>query len=193
MLEKIYNALFLTYENASELYEDAEILHNNDKPKRSYTFYHFSFEEGGRFFLLLKVLLKSLQNEIQPSDLNYGYLKSIGFEHHIKKLDESVLKLFAKSVYNSVLQDDTEQTKKLTILYEELKGRITEFNNLKNRSIYISHIDNKFIKPMDSISLENVKYMKELAEIQLINANQILEQIRNEGSLEDLKKKYLRE
>lgn len=128
--------------------------------------------------------------EIGTSDLNYIYLKSIGFEHHIKKLDESVLKLFAQSVYNSVLENDTEQTEQLTKMYEGLKGRVSEFNNLKNRSIYISHIENNFVKPTESITLENVADMKQLAEIQLINAKQLLERIKKEGSLEDLKTKF---
>ena len=190
MLEKIYNALFQTYENASELYEDADILYRNGKTKRSYTFYHFSFEEGGRFFLLAKVLFKSLMKEIKTSDLNYGYLKSIGFEHHIKKLDESILKLFAQSVYDSELKSDSEQTEQFIKMYEDLKSRISEFNNLKNRSIYISHINNNFVKPTDSITTENVEYMKLLSEIQLINAGKILERIKKEGSLNSLKTKY---
>jgi len=190
MLEKIYNALFQTYENASELYEDAEILYRNGKTKRSYTFYHFSFEEGGRFFLLAKVLFKSLMKEIGTADLNYGYLKSIGFENHIKKLDESVLKLFAQPVYDSVLKNDTEQTEQLTEMYEDLKSRISEFNNLKNRSIYITHIDNNFVKPTESITIENVEYMKQLSEIQLINAKQLIERIKKEGTLADLKTKF---
>ncbi|WP_170164549.1 AbiV family abortive infection protein [Sinomicrobium pectinilyticum] len=191
MLEKIYKAMFLTFENATELYEDAEILYKNGKIKRSYTFYHFSFEEGGRFFLLVKVFFKSLLNEIKPFELNYGYLKKNGFEQHIKKLDESVLKLFATQVYTSVLQNNTEQTEKLTEMYEELKGRISEFNNLKNRSIYISYIENEFTKPSNSITLENVDYMKELAGIQLINIKQILQRIEKEGSINNLKTKFV--
>lgn len=190
MLEKIYDALFQTYENASELYEDAEILSRNGKTKRSYTFYHFSFEEGGRFFLLAKVLFKSLMKEIEKSDLNYGYLKRIGFENHIKKLDESVLKLFAQPVYNSVFKNDSEQTELLTKMYEDLKIRISEFNNLKNRSIYISYIDNNFVKPTDSITIENVEYMKLLSDIQLINAGKFLERIKKEGSLNNLKTNF---
>jgi AbiV family abortive infection protein len=190
MLEKIFNAIFLTYENASELYEDAEVLYKNGKTKRSYTFYHFSFEEGGRFFLLAKTLFRFLMKEIETTELNYGYLKSIGFEHHIKKLDESVLKMFASSVYNSAFENNTELTEKLTEMYEDLKGRVNEFNNLKNRSIYISHIDNNFVKPTDSISIDNVEDMKQLADIQLINAKQLLERIKKEGSLEDLKTKF---
>jgi len=190
MLEKIYNAIFLTYENASELYEDAEILYKNGKIKRSYTFYHFSFEEGGRFFLLAKTLFRFLLKEIGITELNYGYLKSIGFEHHIKKLDESILKIFASTVYNSILENNTEFTEKLTQMYEDLKTRVNEFNNLKNRSIYISYIDNNFVKPTDSISIENVEDIKQLADIQLINANQLLERLKNEGSLQDLKDRF---
>jgi len=190
MFEKIYNAIFLTYENASELYEDAEILYKNGKTKRSYTFYHFSFEEGGRFFLLAKTLFRFLLKEIEITELNYGYLKSIGFEHHIKKLDESVLKMFTSSVYNSTLENNTEFIEKLTEMYEDLKGRVNEFNNLKNRSIYISYIDNNFVKPTDSISIDNVEDMKQLADIQLINAKQLLEQIKKEGFLQRLKNQF---
>ncbi|MCD8413674.1 AbiV family abortive infection protein [Tenacibaculum finnmarkense] len=190
MLEKIYNAIFLTYENASELYEDAEILYKNGKTKRSYTFYHFSFEEGGRFFMLAKVLFQYLMKDIEKKDLNYKYLKSLGFEQHIKKLDESVFKMFAESTYNSVLDNNTELTQKLTKMHDNLKGRVNEFNNLKNRSIYLSHINNDFVKPIDSISTDNVEDMKQLADIQLINAKKMVERLRKEGTLEELKSKF---
>jgi len=139
---------------------------------------------------LAKTLFRFLLKEVEITELNYGYLKSIGFEHHIKKLDESVLKMFASSVYNSTLQNNTEFTEKLTEMYEGVKGRVNEFNNLKNRSIYISYIDNNFVKPTDSISIDNVEEMKLLADIQLINAERLLERIRKEDFLEGLKNRF---
>jgi AbiV family abortive infection protein len=57
MLKKIYDAIFITYENIIDLHECADLLYNQGKTNRSYTLYHFSFEEGGRFFYYLKLYL----------------------------------------------------------------------------------------------------------------------------------------
>ena len=187
MLKKIYDAIFLTYNNSLDLYESAEILYDKGKINRSYTFYHFSFEEGGRFFLLLKVLFQYLQGEINQNKLNYGYLKKLGFEHHIKKLDESVLKLFAMPIYDSVRNNNTVQTDKLVESYEDMVSRVNIFDILKNKSIYLCFENNNFISPSESISYEDLEYMKELAEIQLINIKISLERIKKEGTLEELK------
>ena len=187
MLKKIYETIFLTYNNSLDLYESAEILFEKGKINSSYTFYHFSFEEGGRFFLLLKVLFQYLQGDISKKELNYGYLKKIGFERHTKKLDESVLKLFALPIYESVINNNTEQTDKLIEIHEFISSRVNVFNVLKNKSIYICYEDNSFISPSESISQEDLEYMKELADIQLINIKIFLEKIKKEGKLEELK------
>ena len=50
--EKYLRAMYLTYEHSVELFNDAELLRQNEKKERAYTFYHFSFEEAGRFFIL---------------------------------------------------------------------------------------------------------------------------------------------
>ena len=188
MLKKIYNAIFITYENIIDLHECADLLYNQGKINRSYTLYHFSFEEGGRLFLLLKVLFKYLKGDLGSKELNYGYLKKLGFEKHTSKLDESILKMFATPIFNSAKNDDTKETEYLESLYNEIASNTKKMDDLKNKSIYVCFENNNFINTYKSITIEDVLHIKEVSEIQQININNIIETIKNNGSFEDLKK-----
>ena len=90
-------------------------------------------------------------------------------------------------IYESVINNNTEQTDKLIEIHEFISSRVNVFNVLKNKSIYICYEDNSFISPSESISQEDLEYMKELADIQLINIKVFLEKIKKEGTLEELK------
>ncbi len=190
MLKKIYDAIFITYENIIDLHECADLLYNQGKINRSYTLYHFSFEEGGRLFLLLKVLFKYLKGDIESKELNYGYLKKLGFEKHLSKLDESVLKMFVMPIFNSAKNDDMEQMEYLVNFYNEIISNINKLDNFKNKSIYVCFDNNNFVDTYKSITLEDVLYIKDLSEIQKININNHIEMIKNHGSFEDLKKYF---
>lgn len=109
--EKILKAIYDTYEHSKELYDDAEFLFNNGKKQRAYTFYHFSFEESGRFFLLSKVLFRYLKGEIEAKDLNYKLLKGLGYEKHIEKLEEATLKMVAFPLYTAIRNGDKRLNK----------------------------------------------------------------------------------
>lgn len=190
MLKKIYDAIFITYENIIDLHECADLLYNQGKINRSYTLYHFSFEEGGRLFLLLKVFFKYLKGDLVSKELNYGYLKKLGFEKHTSKLDESVLKMFAIPIFNSAKNDNTQETEYLERLYNEIASNTKKMDNLKNKSIYVCFENNNFINTYRSITIEDVLYIKDLSEIQKINIKNHIEMIKNNGSFEDLKKHF---
>lgn len=170
MKEKILKAIYLTYAHIKELYEDANFLLENDKKERAYTFYHFSFEEGGRFFILLKCLYGYFLGEIQSNELNYKRLKEEGYERHIKKLEESTLKMFISPLMSSGLDkfDEIEDR------YNDIREKTTTLNDKKNESIYICYNNNEFKKPNDNISYADLKYIKELAEMQILNIEELL-------------------
>jgi len=164
MLNKVYEAIFLTLKNAQQLFSDGELLHNSGSI-RAYIFYHFSFEESGLLFILMRIMFDDLlgTSDYSEDGLSYKYLKEKGYEHHLKKLDESVLKLVAMDVYKSVLNYDDESTGKLEKRYNELKSSVSRFNKQKNQAIYITFNGNKFLMPEEVINSQRISEMKELA------------------------------
>lgn len=170
MDKKILKAMYLTYNHVKELYEDANFLLSNGRKERAYTFYHFAFEEAGRFFILFRCLGKYLKGEMTKEELNYKTLKEEGYEHHIKKLNESVLKMFIPLVREIT----DEELIKLEDLYNSLVSEIPKLNKKKNESIYISFIENDFKSPSQNITNEDLGYIKDLAEIQIISIGKML-------------------
>ena len=146
MKNKLYEALIKTHKNAIQLYEDAVLLEKNKRPQRAFTLYHISFEEAGRFSLIIKNLFKYFLGEIKAMDLNYGNLKKQGYENHIEKLNESFLYMFKLPVFNTVANDNGDADSLLKT-YNQLLEDIPELNNLKNNSLYITFENNSFKSP----------------------------------------------
>ncbi|MBS9773779.1 MAG: AbiV family abortive infection protein [Tenacibaculum sp.] len=173
MKEKILKAIYDTYNHSKELFDDADFLLQAGKKERAYTFFHFSFEESGRFFILLKVLFEYLQGNIEAKNLNYKYIKTNGYENHIKKLEEATLKMMIIPVWNAIMNGDKEAEKFILNFYKSLKSNIDKYNDNKNHSIYLSYINNDFKLPKDLITDDDLHEIKELAEIQIINLEKL--------------------
>ncbi len=169
MHKKILEAIFLTYEHSKQLFEDAEFLYKHQKPERAYTFYHFSFEESGRLFILARTLFNYLKGEIPLNKLNIKLLNENGYRDHIIKLKEASLKLVSFSYYDSILQNNKENEDNLLNFYDNLKEKIPKLNNNKNKSIYLCFENNNFKKPSDNITEDDIFYIRAIAEMQLIN------------------------
>ena len=183
MLKKFIELLYKTKENANSLYDDANILFNSNRKERAYTLYHLSFEECGRFFIVLKNLTNYHNGKIQLRDLNYGKLKSQGYERHVSKLKESVLKMFALPILNASEEEIDYLTKK----YDELFADINFSDEKKNLSLYVSYKDNNFYLPSESIQQSDVDKAKILSEIQLDTINKILSHLEINGWFNTLK------
>lgn len=193
MDKKILEAISLTYEHSKELFEDAEFLYKHQKPERAYTFYHFSFEESGRLFILLKSLFNYLKGEIPLSKLNSKLLRKAGYDDHIKKLEESSLKLVSFPIYNSILQNNKENEKNLIDFYNNLLENIPKLNNNKNRSIYLCFENNHFKKPSDNITEDDIYYIRTIAETQLINIEKnVLNFINRDSNLKEMRKEIIK-
>lgn len=185
MLNKFISLLYKTQDNSRSLFEDAELLSNNDRKERAYTLYHLSFEESGRFFIVLKTLMNYYIGNIELRDLNYGNLKNQGYEKHISKLKESVLKMFTLPILNATENEIEYLTKK----YNEFFNDITSSDKKKNLSLYVSHKKNDFYTPSESIESFDVEKAKTLAEIQLATINKFLVYIEKDGGFETIKER----
>lgn len=188
MKNKLFDALLLTYNNALQLYEDATLLEKNNRLQRAFTLYHISFEEAGRFSLILKNLFKYFLGEIKASDLNYGNLKKQGYEKHDKKLNESLLYMFKLPIYNSIINEDVNADLLLK-KYETFLEEIPNLNKLKNDSLYITFENNSFKSPSASITEENIFQAKTFAEIQIDTMKKILAWVEEKGGITEIEKK----
>ncbi|WP_315161554.1 AbiV family abortive infection protein [Capnocytophaga leadbetteri] len=189
--EKYLRAIYLTNEHSKELFNDAEFLYKNNKKERAYTFYHFSFEEAGRLFILAKAFYNCILGEIGEKDLNYKYLEGKGYQKHIEKLKESTLKMF---IIPFLKVKSAEDEKVLLDSYDQMEKDISRLNSNKNKSIYIHFEGNDFKSPKDLITNDDLEYIRSLAELQLINIENLLNNFPKIGdNLDEYKRKVLQQ
>lgn len=185
MKNKFSDALLITYNNAIQLYEDATLLEKNNRLSRAFTLYHISFEEAGRFSLIIKNLFKYFFGEIKSNELNYWNLKKQGYENHIEKLNESLLYMFKLPIFNSMVNENGE-TDALLKLHEQFSEDIPKLNKLKNKSLYITFENNSFKSPLDFIDEDCVFKAKIFAEIQIDTMKKFLNWIEEKGGINEI-------
>ena len=189
--EKFLRAMYLTYNHSVELFNDAEFFYENEKKERAYTFYHFSFEEAGRFFILGKMFFEYILGEITAKELNFKYLKGKGYENHIQKLEVSTLKMFITPFLNV---KSAEEEKVLIETYCDIIANISKLNDNKNKSIYIHFEGNNFKSPKELITNNDLEYIRSLAELQLMNIKKLLNSLPKIGDdLNEYKRKILQQ
>jgi AbiV family abortive infection protein len=189
MVKKIYYGAFKCYENALELYEEGQILYDSGRLARSYTLFHFSFEELGRFYMMMKLVMDFLFEKIPAKEVNFNTLKKMGYTDHTKKLDKSVFQFIATSMYSASLGGRKDIIDQMEKLYVELILETSNYDANKNRSIYLNYEENEFVKPIDNISNETVEKMKQLSDIAIINAKMVVETFQREGDFEKFQTK----
>lgn len=179
MKKKLLNALELTYENAKSLYDEAEILIANKKIGRGYSLFHLSFEESGRYILIFNYLKDFYCGRIKIKDLNYGGLKSLGYERHDKKVKEGLNGIYFTVLMNLHLKNQEEPFEDFLDriddnFLEDLKGELgmtevqeKEFNRLKNAGLYVSFFENDFCLPNEVITMGQYDKIKKLARLGL--------------------------
>ena len=198
MKNKIIEAIYLTLQNAKDLYEEAEILKEHNKCGRAYSLYHLAFEECGRFHLLHNFFLEYVTGEIQLKDFNYGKLKEIGYERHDLKITKNFIGLFTNAfinLYNSTENESIESfevNKKESIdrllgELENLQQQETELNRLKNVGLYVSFKDNDFHLPDDTITLSQFMNIEKLSRISIIAVESNIKYIESKGGYAKLK------
>lgn len=193
MVERIYDGAFRCFENACELNEEGQLLYENDRLARSYTLFHFSFEELGRFYMMMKLVMEYLMGKTHARDVNYGALKEMGYTDHTRKLDKSVFQFIATSMYSASLGGRPDLIDQMEKLYDELIAETGNYDSDKNKSIYLNFQDNEFVKPIDNISKDTVDKMKQLSEIALLNAKLVVKTFQREGDFKDVKVKIREE
>lgn len=186
MEKEFINGIYLSYQNAKDLFEEAQILEKHQKTSRAYTLYHLSLEECGRFHLIYNCFSEYIEGEIKGKDFNYGTLKKRGYEDHQLKIKENfdgiykityiTLALSKSNINPDRFEEDfKDEIEGITKAYEATLGIKDELNGLKNKSLYVTFNNNKFISPDDSIMTSNYLRIKQLTTISLQAIQKILD------------------
>jgi AbiV family abortive infection protein len=198
MIKKLISALYLSYENAKSLYSDALLLGENKRFGRSYSLYHLSFEECGRFFILHNIFHKYLFNEIHPREITYKFIKQQGYEDHERKISRSFEGIREMSlVYLSIARGQAKDEKikieiqsdmdKFDSLFEKIIQDEKKLNNLKNVGLYVVYQDDEFKLPDHTITTSEYFTMKELASLSLKSVQRMIDFAKAKGGFEKFK------
>jgi len=145
-------------ENARELFDEAEILKQNNKYARAYTLYHLASEEIGKTSLVYDFLLKNdYSEEIKRTFLNK-------YRDHKSKIELSTKVL---KVAILILEDEISRDTLNQLSYS--KEAISFFNDTKNNSLYTDISKTIPLKPSDILNSENeIKEIKDSTFTKLI-------------------------
>lgn len=123
--------------NAVSLAEESRILYNANKKERAYYLSHMACEEASKSILLKTMDLRSTPISDLPKveELLRSHKKKIDFVLELAKAD------------NPELASQIERT-----------GRdlLNHINDLKNSSMYVSHVNGKIVSPSHSIASINI-------------------------------------
>ncbi|WP_299836124.1 AbiV family abortive infection protein [uncultured Tenacibaculum sp.] len=199
MIKRIINAIYLTFQNAESLFEDANILKENKKFGRAYTLFHLCFEESGRFYILYNIFMDYLTGKIHARNINYGKLKRLGYEDHIIKLEESyegmkkismiLLMILRDRTENSKLKQEIEsEIKEVGSLIEKFKKPTSDLNELKNVGLYVTYKNNEFRLPDKTITVTQFIEIEKLAKLSLSFLKKVMEFAEAHGGLHEFDK-----
>lgn len=181
--EELKKGINLTIENARNLKDEAEILLEAGKFLRAYTLYQLSIEEIGK----CQIVYLAFAEKRLGGDEN-KYLSGSPFLKHQQKTQKALMLEFGFYLYADI-PDEERKAMLLQIIYDY--NNVQKLDDLKNASLYVQLISNKFAEPSSAINLDMVEWIKFRCESSLELAENILlnEDITNQ-SIENLKKKF---
>ncbi|WP_052427626.1 AbiV family abortive infection protein [Neobacillus niacini] len=136
--EILYKMFHDCYQNGKDLLEESKILFFHGKYQRAYTLAHFSTEETSKLPMLNTYMIGIMNNH--KYDTN----------HLLKRLRNHTAKI---EMYQMILDWDDDFS------IEELKSLVTELNDKKNNSIYVSIFDTGYRTPKEEIGKKDAEDM----------------------------------
>jgi len=152
--------------NATDLFDDAEILLNQKRYPRAYTLFQFAIEEIGKASMIFEFLLNTdYENKIEQNKFKKKFID------HKSKIESSIGidLLLAFSIPNQKLKS------KLIHNVNRQQNKINELNNLKNSSLYTDIVNDRFILPNELINEKMVSEIQFISNLRLKSAKQIYE------------------
>lgn len=164
--------------NASELYDDAEILLAANRLPRAYTLYQLAIEEIGKIRILSSLFYSlKIKEKIDYKKINKNFLshqpkarESIGFEQIPVML-----------MYNGAKEEIEKEN--LKQYFKELldeKNKTEIFNSYKNFSLYVSIYNGVFVTPKDMITIDRINNIRTSALIRLKSLSNLIQTLTDE-------------
>ncbi|MDZ7658149.1 AbiV family abortive infection protein [Fodinibius sp.] len=151
----------LTYENARELIEDAQLLKKSQRYSRAYTLFQLAIEEIGKCRLIWCGMIDFYQGK----QISEEYFKDNNFLWHNAKTKSSL-----KAQLEAILLFEMQTGNSLQKMKDAIRNdyeNIPELNSLKNKSLYVDIENEEFISPKDQITEEMVDKIELKARIRL--------------------------
>lgn len=177
-LDKIEQARMKILGNARELVEEAELLLSHSRFSRAYFLAHLAGEELAKLPMLVRAAVENLVGLTVDQ-------KKLGrrWSNHTSKM-QGIL------INDYFLNPDMENNADIERLRSELE-RVSSFNDLKNHSMYVSVLDERFYQPSEIISAELATGMVQLARRRLAFFEEVEEatraQLKRRAELPDFK------
>ncbi|WPU92498.1 AbiV family abortive infection protein [Mucilaginibacter sabulilitoris] len=153
--------------NAQSLFDEATLLFANGYFARSYSLSQLAIEEVGKSTLLCRAVLAFYMGE----EVNSKYLDKLGFRDHQQKTRLSLKsELISVYLYEKSIDEKTDFRGSIIDVF----SRVDKLNSLKNESLYVSMVDDKFSVPSEIISSDMAKELLEKAELRLVSAKPLL-------------------
>lgn len=165
--EELIRGINICFDNVADLFNDAELLYENERYPRAYSLYQLSSEESSKALGIINLLVSKAAGGHFTDEYKEGFNKF--FTNHDTKIKFSVntdlnyLK-FAKKVGLPVVRNEKSIT-------DELKNT-QQLDKLKQDGFYVSTAHNKFKAPNEVITKDKCSKFRDV----------ILERINKEKS-----------
>jgi len=156
--EKILEGIRKTIENSQSLYEDSLLLKLHGRKERAYSLFQISIEETGKAFALYHLLLTE---DFKNPELFKAFLKNFRDHKYKTRISINIDTIIARII------DDTELRTSYIKSFIQQHESISLINDMKNYSLYVSHLNDKFVSPSSLITDINVDSIEFLASSRL--------------------------
>ncbi|MCM4171869.1 AbiV family abortive infection protein [Arenibacter sp. TNZ] len=163
--ENYFDGILKSLSNATDLFDDAEILFKLKRYPRAYALYQYTIEEVGKAFLIYNfVLSKNHNNEHEQKEFKKEFR-----DHKTKTQNAIGLDIMLAFAV-------PEKKTKSAIMYQvaEHEKKIKKINDLKNSSFYTDLRNNKFILPQEIIDEKITTEIQSVAQTRLNVAKSFL-------------------
>jgi AbiV family abortive infection protein len=144
--DEIQRGVFLTFDNAEDLFFEAVLLMENNVFSRSYTFTQLATEEIGKSLLLCCIL----EMQKRRDEINWLEMDSMFFSHIKKSRGSIVLQFSFDFLFKQTgLQDGVSYFRDV---YKRKIANVEKINDFKNDSLYVGITEGKFTSPRQVIT-----------------------------------------
>lgn len=173
---QIKNGIPKIIENAVSLFSDATLLEENQRIERAYTLYQLSIEEIGKAFMLIGSLIFENVNDsgIQKK------LKEDIKNHQAKSKKSIGLDVFLQEFMRA---KDVEKYEKLVLKSFDEFENTNSINEKKNSSLYVSFNGNKFLKPSECVTIQDLTKIKARASYRIFIGEKLFPAIIDKAEL----------